>query len=154
MVTAVATIGCWTMLSILIIHLEFCFLEVNEWEVPTPTAVMSIKVGLVFNAFSADVASCNLLSSFLTANTVEGSLSVTPTPGIDWDAISIADVVPVPVYLYSSSSPVTKKWLGIITLSVIVLTTVEAPPTKSLLNIGFSLWVSSNDLLTSVSVAV
>ena len=40
-VTAVATIGDWTTLSILYTLLEFCFLEVKEWEVPTPTAVIS-----------------------------------------------------------------------------------------------------------------
>ena len=54
---------------------------------------------MVFNAFSAEVASLTVESSTLTAYTVEGNLSVVPYPVIACSSISIAEVVPVPVYL-------------------------------------------------------
>ena len=66
----------------LIIHLEFCFLEVSEWEVPTPTAVISKCIGTVFNAFCAEDANFNVESLTLIAYTLSGSLSVLPYPDL------------------------------------------------------------------------
>ena len=74
----------------------FAFLEVREWEVPIPTAVMSKTTGLALRASSAVAASFIFESSDLTANTVDGSLSVDPTPGIVVVLIPTAIVVPAP----------------------------------------------------------
>ena len=86
-VIEVATIGDWITLSIEISALEFWFLAINPWDDPIPTLVKSRVTGNAARASSALPASLILRSSILTAYTVDGTLSVVPTPGIDVDAI-------------------------------------------------------------------
>ena len=57
---------------------------------------MSKTTGLALRASSAVAASFIFESSDLTANTVDGSLSVDPTPGIVVVLIPTAIVVPAP----------------------------------------------------------
>ena len=94
--TALATTGVWITLSRLTKTLLFAFLEVREWEVPIPTAVISKITGLAFKASSAVAANFRFESSDFTANTFDGSLSVDPTPGMVVVLIPIAWLVPAP----------------------------------------------------------
>ena len=52
--------------------LELRLVEVNDWVVPTPTDVISRTLGTVWSASAAVLATLNLFSAILTANTVEG----------------------------------------------------------------------------------
>ena len=95
-VTAPPTIGDWITLSIAIIAFAFWLCDVKEWEVPTPTALISKTSGVVSNALVELAASLILFSSTLTAYTVAGNLVVLPYPAIVEVPIPIAWVVPDP----------------------------------------------------------
>ena len=65
-VSAVDTIGDWMMLSIETRTFAFWLVDINLWEVPIPTEVISTTSGIALSAFSALVAIWMLLSSYLT----------------------------------------------------------------------------------------
>ena len=84
-------------------------METNLWDVPIPTWVKSTLFAIPINAFWAVSASFILSSLSLIAKTLEGNLSVVPTPtNPSVEAIPIAWLVPAPAWIYWSSSPVTK----------------------------------------------
>ena len=93
----------------------FWFIEVNLWNVPIPTLVISKTSGTDLRASSALLASLTLFISTFTIKTLSGNLLVVPTPtdGKLVDAIPIAFAVTIPVILleleYLTCSPVTKK---------------------------------------------
>ena len=73
-------------------------------------------------------------------------------PAIVVVAIPTAFVESGPVYVYESSSPVTKKFSGILTLFVDIFTIFESLPRKYLSKIDLCLYVKLNAFLTSISV--
>ena len=91
----------------------FWFIEVNLWNVPIPTLVISKTSGTDLRASSALLASLTLFISTFTIKTLSGNLLVVPTPTKLVDAIPIAFAVTMPVILleleYLTCSPVTKK---------------------------------------------
>ena len=157
-VVEVETTGDWMRLSSATTTFAFWFIEVNLCNVPIPTLVISKTSGTNLRASSALLASLTLFISTFTIKTLSGNLLVVPTPtdGKLVDAIPIAFAVTIPVILleleYLTCSPVTKKWFGKEIVFEVVLTIVEALPTKYLSNIGLFLWVKLNARLISTSV--
>ena len=151
-VTPVPTIGLWIILSIAINALVFWFLLIKLCDVPIPTAVISKGTAIDFNAFSADAASLTKLSLTLIIN-AEFGMWVKVAPRLTWPwtagkkvaAIPIESVVaPTPVVVhptigcfirYSTSSPVTKKWFGMLMVLFVTLIISVLDPSKSFLNI-------------------
>ena len=154
-VTAVDTIGDWTILSKQSRTLAFAFVATNLWEVPIPTLVKLTDSGTERRAFLALSVTLMKLSSTLIANTSLGNLSVHPIPVNPLVfAIPIAWVVPAPAWTYLIFSPLTKKWLGISIVSSVMSMIVESLPSKLLSKIVSWLCVKLNDLLISLSVPV
>ena len=79
-VIAVATTGDWITLSIDKIALAFWLVDTNLWEVPIPTLVISNAIGILFNAFSAELASLILSSLIFIRNTSCGNFVVFRIP--------------------------------------------------------------------------
>ena len=151
-VTAVATTGDWITLSRAKTTLEFWLVDTNLWDEPIPTLVMFNASGITLRAFSALDANLIVSSLILITYTSPGTLVVVPIPTKDVEAIPIACVAPIPAWMYSTFSPLTKKWFGKVIVLDPTLTTVEALPTKSLLKISSLLWVNGKSLLISLRV--
>ena len=146
--------GLWILLSKVTKTLELRFFAVNDWVVPTPTAVISRVSGTGWSAFAAVSATLNLFSATFTAKTVDGNLFVTPIPVIVVAAIPIFIVVPLPIGLYVISSPVWKKWLSITNWLFTKSIMVSSSESKTLWNIGLPSFVKLNENLMSLSVPV
>ena len=146
--------GLWILLSRVTNTLELRFFEVNEWVVPTPTALISRTDGTGWRASVAVPQTLNLFSAILTAYTVDGSLFVNPNPTTVVAAIPILIVVPAPVGVYVISSPVWKKWLSTINVLFVTSTTDTSDASNVLWNIGSPVCVKLNENLISLSVPV
>ena len=147
-VTPVPTIGLWIILSIDINALVFWFLLIKLCEDPIPTEVRFKGTAIDLSASSADLASLTKLSLTLIMKALSGIYDTVVIPvGISNAVLAIpieSVVAPTPVVVhptmgclirYSTSSPVTKKWLGILIVSFVKLTTSVLDPSKSFLNI-------------------
>ena len=135
------------ILSIAINALVFWFLLIKLCEDPIPTEVKSNGTAIDLSAFSADDASLTKLSLTLIIKALSGMYETVTIPvGITnvLAAIPIESVVaPTPVVVhptigcfirYSTSSPVTKKWLGILIVLFVRLTISVLDQSKSFLN--------------------
>ena len=100
----VLEIGAWAMLSIVTNALVFCFVAVMKCELPTPTFVNSIKVGLIAWASVAFVANPIWASFILTTNKSVGKSVVDPTlpPKL---VVTIPILWSTPVTVYLTASP-------------------------------------------------
>ena len=154
-VTEVATIGDWIILSIATITFEFASFAVRVWSLPAATPVNATETGFLLRAFAALVASFTLSSLTLIQNTFLGRVVVVPTPTKpSVDAIEIKSVLIPKVLSYISSCPLTKKWLGKNNVLSVKLTTLLSDALNSLVKIVSFLWVNGKSLLTVISVPV
>ena len=141
----------------------FWFLLIKLCDVPTPTELISKGTAIDFSAFSADAASLTKLPLTLIIKTDDGVyVIVAPRPGKNVAAIPMASVVaPTPVVVhptigcfieYSTSSPVTKKWFGILIVLFVRFTMSVLAALKFFLNISLLSFCIGNPLLAPKNV--
>ena len=151
-VYAVPTIGDWIVPLIVTNILLLGDIALIIWVLPIPTPVIPTPIGLNNNAFVAEVATLTFWLSCLIIINLAGNLDVVPIPGPkSLGEIWIAFAKSLFGGIYSTSSPLTKKWLLRFKVPSTCDTIIESEPSNFDSNIVWLLVFKSKLRLTPLN---